>query len=311
MKSRLITLVLLIFSFLYASSIYAEERGIYINEDSSASKQKMTDLINNAKAAGINTFVIDYEVPSKAYADNMKLVKQSGIKYVARIIIFPGGATTEQVKSQAYLQKRIKQIDEAIGFGADEIQIDYIRYKASNKPSEQNAKDIANVIAYFSNHLKEKKIPLQIDVFGISSFKPSIYIGQDNSLIAPQVSSINPMVYPSHYTPYAEHAKTPYTTVHSSLVSLKNQIKTNPNVKVTAFIEIFNFRHPMGDAERTQYILAEMQAVKDAGINGWYVWSDGNKYDFLFSLLKQVQAGKVKLADNYEQKEKIGTATKS
>lgn len=149
-------------------------------------------------------------------------------------------------------------------------------------------------------------------MFGISSFAPSVYIGQDNSLIAPQVSSINPMVYPSHYTPYAEHARTPYKTVYTSLVSLKGQIKNNPNVKVVAFIEIFNFRYPMGDKERSQYILAEMKAVKDSGVNGWYVWSDGNKYGFLFSLLKQVQSGNSKLtAENQDQTEKVEATTKS
>lgn len=157
MKSRLVALIILLFSFLYASSVYAEDRGIYINDDTANNTQKITNFISNAKAVGINTFVIDFYKSSPIFLKNVSLVKQSGIKYVARVLIFPGGATPDQVKSQAYLQKRLNQIDAAIQSGADEIQIDYIRYKASQRPSEQNARDIANVIAYFSNHLKAKK----------------------------------------------------------------------------------------------------------------------------------------------------------
>lgn len=297
MKLRFIKCALLILTFL-APVAFAADRGIYINTETAVNTKKLSDLIQNAKEVGINTFVVDYERSSPKYTKNVQMIKDNGIKYIARVVIFPGGGTPAQVKSQAYLQKRANLIQQAINLGADEIQIDYIRYKASQAPSERNAEDIANVINYFSELVKKQGIPLQIDVFGISSFKPSIYIGQDNRLIAPRVSAICPMVYPSHYKPFAEHAKTPYQTVYTSLVSLKKQIEPYPKVKVIAFIEIYNFRYPnMSDATRKKYIMAQFAAVKDSGANGWYVWSAGNKYGFLFSLLKDIQSGNVKQAN--------------
>ena len=307
MKKRnfIIGLISLFLSFTL-SSTWAEVRGIYLNSTTAVLSDKVDDLIKNSKEAGINTFVIDYELYSKAYAANIKKIKDSGIKYVARVVIFPGGATPAQVHDQAYIQKKLNLVQQAIDMGADEIQIDYIRYKPTQKPSAQNAKDIVKVIQQFKDYVASRGLPLQIDVFGISSFKPSVYIGQNDQLIAPEVSQINPMVYPSHYVPYAAHAKQPYRTVYISLTSLKKQIADYPHVKIVAFIELYNFRIPMSDAVRTQYILAQLQAVKDSGSDGFYFWSAGNKYGFLFPILKQQQQGKLQAynalsAENFDK----------
>lgn len=298
MNFRFIHCVICLFLIFFMSMSYAADRGIYINPETAANTNKLKSLIENSKEVGINTFVVDYEKNTPKYAENVKMIKEGGIKYIARIVIFPSGGTVQQIRSSSYLQKKAQKIQQAIDLGAQEIQIDYIRYKASQAPSTKNAQDIAKVISYFSQYVHKQNIPLQIDVFGISSFKPSIYIGQDNKLIASKVSAICPMVYPSHYTPFSEHARTPYKTVYSSLVSLKKQIETFPHVKVIAYIEIYNFRYPnMSDTVREKYIMAQFAAVRDSGSDGWYVWSAGNKYNFLFSLLKQMQAGQIKQAD--------------
>jgi hypothetical protein len=107
-------------------------------------------------------------------------------------------------------------------------------------------------------------------------------------MMANTVDALCPMVYPSHFEPFRIHAVTPYETVYRSLRALRTQFANNLPVKIYAYIEISNYRYPLPGAERRAYVVAQMKAVKDAGANGWYVWSAHNKYGFLFSLLKEL-----------------------
>lgn len=294
-RSKLIKLLILLLSFI-PLTLFAETKGIYLSQLTAQNSERVEYLIKNAKETGIDTFIVDYVQPNKSYAQNIQRIKDSGLHYVARIVIFPGGGTRAQVTSASYLAERLARIHEAVALGADEIQLDYIRYKPSQKPSPQNAEDITGVIRFFRNHIDDS-IPLQVDTFGVSSFKPALYIGQNIQLIAPEVDAINPMVYPSHYEPYKFHARQPYETVFSSLEALKQQIPEDADVKVHAYIELFNYRYPMSIAQRENYIRAQMKAVADAEADGWYAWSANNRYDILFDVLRKKQQQQVATND--------------
>lgn len=275
-------------------NLFAEVKGIYLSQVTAENPNEVQYLIRNAKEVGISNFVVDYTHPNPIYNQSIDLIKKSGINYIARIVVFPDGGTPSLVNSSPYLEKRLAQIKGAINLGASAIQLDYIRYKSSQRPSEKNAEDITGVIRYFKENIKETGVPLQVDVFGVSSFAPSIYIGQNVQLMAPVVEAINPMVYPSHYEPFREAALKPYETVYDSLTALKKQIAPS-DVQIHAYIELFNYRYPMSTASRVKYIQAQLQAVKDAGADGWYAWSAGNRYDILFNVLRQNQQ---QLAEN-------------
>ncbi len=278
----------IIFSLLLCLPVfgYAFDRGLYITAAKATHPEFVASLIKGAKASGIDTFVVDVEYKNTRYAKSIALIKQSGIKYVARLVIFPDGGTQKEVLSKPYWEKRWRRAMYAVGLGASAIQLDYIRYKHTVPTLDQNVKDIARVVDYFRQQAKANKVGLQIDIFGIAALKPSRTIGQDVALIAPHVDAINPMVYPSHYEPYKKHAIAPYKTVLESVVALKRQLKGHPEVKVNAYIELFNYRYPMSTATRFKYIEAQMQAAKDAGANGYYVWSANNRYNPLFQVLK-------------------------
>jgi hypothetical protein len=260
-------------------------KGIYLTQTTMEDTKYLKYLIAHSKAVGINTFVVDMEIPSKLYQKNVALLKENDIKYVARVVIFPTGGHPEQILSPAYWAKRYRLIDTAINYGANEIQLDYIRYNVHTKASSENAKNILKVVAYYKDKVKERGIPLQADVFGISSFGESKHIGQNLRLMAQQLDAICPMVYPSHFEPFREHAVTPYDTIYTSLTALRSQFNYQMPVKLYAYIEISNYRYPLPGAKRRSYIIAEMKAVRDSGADGWYVWSAHNKYDYLFSLM--------------------------
>lgn len=284
MRNTRMWLVVFLFSIALPSLSWI--KGIYVTQPTLESTKTLNYLIRNAKETGIDTFVVDYAYPSKRYRQNIELVKQAGITYVARVVMFNEGGLHSQITSQTYLNTRFNLIRQAVALGATSIQLDYIRYKATQRPSPENAKQIYNVIAQVRNLLKGTGVKLQIDIFGVAASGPSLAIGHDPVLFAPLLDAICPMVYPSHYEPFHIHAVTPYKTVYKSLTDLKQNLKDNPGVKIIAYIEVFNYRFPMSHDTKVKYILDEMRAARDAHADGYYVWSARNKYDLLFSILK-------------------------
>jgi hypothetical protein len=273
----------------FVTTANAFVKGIYLTQTTMEDTHYLKYLIEHAKAVGISTFVVDLEIPSKLYQQNIKLLKENGIHYVARVIVFPNGGTADKIKSEAYWEKRYKLVKTAVDYGAEQIQLDYIRYSSKQHASSDNAKDIVKVVQYFKDKLSPQGIPLQADVFGISSFGESKHIGQNLRMMASTVDALCPMVYPSHFEPFRVHAVTPYQTIYISLKALRSQFNYKMPVKLYAYIEISNYRYPLPGNQRHAYILAEMKAVNDAGADGYYVWSAHNKYDYLFTLLGELQ----------------------
>lgn len=283
--SRLTIIIGFFLLLVYNSSSMALGKGIYVTQSTLEDTKYLTYLINRAKKVGIDTFVVDLEIPSKLYARNIELIKNNNLNYVARIVVFSNGGDANQVINKAIWEKKLKLANHAISYGAKEIQFDYIRYNTKQKPSVKNAENVAEVIRWFRNEIP-KNIPLQVDVFGVASFGPELHIGQDLKLISPHVDRICPMVYPSHYEPYRHHAERPYQTIYESLDSIKEQFDYKYAFKLNPYIELSNYRYPLSKTKKLAYIRAQLKAVKDAGADGWYAWSPHNKYDSLFDILE-------------------------
>lgn len=287
---HLFVIVVLFLLTMFAVSVHGSERwvkGIYITQSTMENPAKVNYLIRRAKETGINTFVVDVTRYNSAYNRNIAKVKNNGIYYVARIVVFPDGGTSNQVLSQDYWQKKYRLVNLALQNGAKEIQLDYIRYKSSQPRSAQNVKDIYNVIRWFKSNLEPQQIPLQVDVFGVATLSRSLYIGQDVTVFADAVNALCPMLYPSHYEPYEKYAKMPYFTVKNFLRSMQLQFDGEIPVNVYAWIELSNYRYPMSQEQKLEYINEQIRAVEDTTYaDGWYAWSPNNHYDNLFTVLE-------------------------
>lgn len=292
MNNNLRTLALLFLTLLLLSmsSIASANltKGIYISQATLEDTEYLTYLIERAKKSGIDTFVIDIEQPSALSQKNFAMVKNNNIHTIARIIIFPnGGGTPEQVSSVPYWEKKYKLITYALSYGAEQIQLDYIRYNTKQPASDQHALNIHKIIQFYKDRMAKQNIPLQIDVFGISSFGEEKHIGQNVKLFSKTIDALCPMVYPSHFEPFKVHAVTPYKTVYSSLESIKAQFdKKTPPFKMYPYIELSNYRYPLSQEKKLSYIYAQIQAAEAAGADGWFAWSPNNFYDNLFLLLE-------------------------
>ena len=261
-------------------------KGIYLTQGTVENTKLLNRLVRIAKVYGINTFVVDCQRDTKNYRNNVALIKKNNIKYVARIIVFPGGGTDEQVLFGDYWVSRYRLVDLAVQLGAQEVQLDYIRYRNTQPSSPENAENIYRVINWFKQNLQAQHIPLAIDVFGIASFGSSPHIGQDLQLFSGVVDAVCPMVYPSHYAPYSKYIKIPYKTVYSTLNALYAQFNQHPGFKVYPYIEVHNARGHLSSKERLNYVYQQIKAVEDSHANGWLAWSPSNKYETLFRALQ-------------------------
>lgn len=287
-RRQCILFVAVVFCFtgFFASTLaMAYVKGIYITSGTARRAKKMDYLIRRAKAAGIGTFVIDVYGRNKRYARNLAKVRQAGIEYIARVVVFPYGAKGSQMTNQKIWQNRWRRAQYAISLGASAIQLDYIRYHRNTPPSKMNEQRVYNVIKFFRHKLHGTGIKLQIDIFGVVAHRPTRTIGQNVTLFANSLDAINPMVYPSHYEPFRHHAVRPYSTVLESVSALKRQLVGYPRVKVYAYIELFNYRYPMSYQKKVQYIKAQIQGAMNGGADGWYAWSAHNHYKILFNIL--------------------------
>src|SRR3990167_160399 len=113
----LATLLLLYSGIMHAGLV----KGIYLTQSTLENTALLTHLIQRAKTVGIDTFVVDLERPSKKYQTNIALLKNNNISYVARIVVFPNGATAEQVASESHREKKFSLVKSAIELGAEQI----------------------------------------------------------------------------------------------------------------------------------------------------------------------------------------------
>jgi len=261
-------------------------KGIYLTQYTLENTAFLHYLIKHAQAAGIDTFVVDLEKPSKRYKDNVALLKDKHIHYVARIVMFPDGGKAKDVETPAVWQKRYALVKQAVDWGANQIQLDYIRYSSKEKASPDHAKHVLEIIQWYKNKLSGQNIPLQVDVFGVTSFGESKHIGQNIKLFSQAVDAICPMVYPSHYVPFPDHFRHPYETVYESLTLIRKQFDDKLPIKMYAYIELSNYHYPMSHQKTLAYIRAQIKAVKEANADGWYAWSPHNRYDNLFYVLE-------------------------
>jgi hypothetical protein len=291
-------LALLALGFLFQSrSVRAEGdappspfrvQGIYLQANTAQNPKRLEHMISHSLETGVNTLVVDLVSPSTNYKKAVARIHEAGLRYVPRITMFAGGGNHEQVTNQDTWEERWKLASYAIELGAKDIQLDYIRYSSKTPASPLNAINVREVLRFFKKRANERGAQLQIDVFGEVSYAPSMHIGQDIGLFAQEIDAVCPMVYPSHYEPYQEHALQPYETIFGSLTALKRQMGAQP-VPVLAYIELFNYRFKMNTEERIAYIRAELRAVKEARAEGWLAWSAGNRYDILFGVLRRLK----------------------
>ena len=187
---------------------------------------------------------------------------------------------------------------EGMDAGADEIQLDYVRFpvfgtkNADFHLKERNLTRV-DVIRDFVREVhavtQARSVPLSLDVFGVIALGKRVDIdalGQELVVLAPECEALSPMVYPSHYAKgfmgFDEPGAHPELIAVGTKGSLA-QIASVPHAAVVRpWLQDMNWESPGFSAE---YVRQEIKHAESAGGTGWLLWNPGQDYSYAFQVV--------------------------
>jgi hypothetical protein len=181
---------------------------------------------------------------------------------------------------------------EAIALGFSEVQWDYVRFpdvpqsylRDAVYPARAGrtmADGIREFLSYSRERLDMPDVPQTADVFGIvTTARQDVGIGQVWEKLSDVTDVLLPMVYPSHYPrgtwghPLPNAA--PYHIVKRAMDDAVSRSAAIENAAtIRPWLQAFNMgQPPYGPFE----IRAQIQAVYDAGLTEWILWSPSARY---------------------------------
>ncbi len=189
----------------------------------------------------------------------------------------------------------IRLAEDAARRGFDEIQFDYVRFPSDGPlkdilyPEGHNEEKAIATITGFVERAKDRLSPynvrLSVDVFGLTTLRDDVGIGQNFRQLIDRVDYISPMVYPSHYYKgsygYKNPNSAPYEIVRAALGdAIKKSVdgaqpEDTVKNKIRPWLQDFDLGYPdYGPAE----VRAQIKATRDHGINEWLLWNPGVRY---------------------------------
>jgi hypothetical protein len=189
---------------------------------------------------------------------------------------------------------------EALEYGFDEIQYDYVRFPTGSIGSVQYKQKEMSKIEAINGFLKKSRevlgedAVLSADVFGIicSSEGDEKTLGQDLETVGLDIDYISPMIYASHYNKEGQEINNvmiekpdlhPYDVVFNALDAARKRLEKVENYRAVMrpYIQDFTATY-LGKGFYQVYgekqVLEQIQAVYDAGYKQWIFWNGSNKY---------------------------------
>jgi hypothetical protein len=182
--------------------------------------------------------------------------------------------------------------NEAMDAGADEIQLDYVRYPVKGIKNADFGLDGSKlakveVIRDFVRRVhavtQARAVPLSLDIFGMSAqgIRADIEaLGQDPAVLARECEVLSPMVYPSHYeNGFMGHA---VPGDHPELVGVGTRktldlVDKGLSTIVRSWVQAVNWNSPSYSPE---YLRKEMDSADANGGIGWLLWQPAQDYSY-------------------------------
>ena len=300
-------------------------KAIYITALSAGSQQYIKYLDNLLEITEINAVVIDIkdysgQITISVPGGLIQKLHDKGIYVIARMVIFED-PTLAKIRPDLAIYDKLKTTDpknpllwvdnnnlswidpaskeawdynisiakDAVNYGFDELNFDYIRFPADGKiedmgfPFWDKKVSMRLVIKEFFQKLRESlpDVKLSVDLFGYSTVSTDdMGIGQVLEDSFDYFDYISPMVYPSHYKDgfrgYSNPAEYPYEVIKYSMQeAIKKQALSK--VKFRPWLQDFN----MGADYTVEMVKAEIKAVTDVlgkDFYGFMLWNASNVY---------------------------------
>jgi hypothetical protein len=185
-------------------------------------------------------------------------------------------------------------------YGADEIQLDYIRFPKGNVSTygmwlhqAKDSRDRDKLIADFLNKLdRALKIPLSVDIFGLTTLVDGDprKLGQTIEKMAPYVEAISPMMYPQGMRSYYKNSivtKAVYSLLECGLWRGRQKA---PNIVLRPYLQSYRRAIPFYGAE---FIKQQVRSAEKTGSDGFIFWNSSMHNEVAYRALQQM--GKKKL----------------
>lgn len=188
----------------------------------------------------------------------------------------------------------IELAKEGLDAGADEIQLDYVRFPvhltmkvAVLPPQQERSKVIRDFVKRVHTITQAAGAYLSLDFFGVASTGERDDIerlGQDIPVVAPEADAISLMSYPSHYGKGYMGWSNPAD--HPEIIGIGNKAAVE-KLKPTGAKTIFRTwlqAFPLGVTNyNSQYLLAQAKSAETSGGHGWLMWSPACEYGPVWS----------------------------
>ncbi|HVH48212.1 MAG TPA: putative glycoside hydrolase, partial [Labilithrix sp.] len=273
-----------------------------------------------------------HDPPMRSYARAVRFAHDRGVRVIARVSCFndafmakahPGMAIRgisghpyrngwldpQNERAQEYV---IDLAKEAIEAGADEIQLDYVRFPVTGMKNidfgldtkkDPNAK--IDVISRFVDRVhavtRAHGVPLSLDVFGVIAFGKKVdmqNLGQDPAELAKRAEFLSAMVYPSHYDPGfmgleepGDHPELVGLGVKHMLAEMEERgVDPDKSAKIRPWLQAM--RHKSSNYG-PGYIQEEIRTGDKAGGSGWLLWNPGQIYDVAWRAVQKPREDKL------------------
>jgi hypothetical protein len=265
--------------------------------------------------------------PIRDLARTIRFVHQRGIRVAVRVSCFEdevmakakpdlavrakwggpyknGWMDPSNEAAQGYI---IDLVKEGMDAGADEIQLDYVRYpvlgiKNADFHLPERGLTQVKVVTEFVKKVHAvthaRKVPLVLDVFGVIAHGNRADIemlGQDPALLASEVEVLSPMVYPSHYDKGFMGWDEPGN--HPEIVGIGTKgivgqigaaVKSGAvkgGAKIRPWLQANNWK---STNYSPAYIATEIKTAEDNGGTGWMMWNPSQEYGYTWQAVRTI-----------------------
>lgn len=192
-------------------------------------------------------------------------------------------------------------MQEVISLGADEINLDYVRYPVQKGlgNAEFHLKDTGRTrLSVITDFVKKAHaitqahhVPLSVDIFGVTATGTRVDIenlGQDIALLSPNVEALMPMVYPSHYGNGFYGFEIPGNHPEIIAIGTKSAVEKAAagGAIVRPWLQAFMWKSP---DYGPKYLAQETVEAKNGGGVGYAMWNPGGHYDDAWAAIRPVK----------------------
>ncbi|HEV3194322.1 MAG TPA: putative glycoside hydrolase [Polyangiaceae bacterium] len=217
------------------------------------------------------------------HAPRLSLMNKSGRPFQM------GWTDPSNVEVQDYV---VDLVREAVELGADEVQLDYVRFPvqahgianaAMPAPDGHRSQAMKAFVHRVHEVTQAKHVPLSLDLFGVTAtgeLSDIEALGQNLSVLASEAEAVSPMVYPSHYAPgwngFAEPGAHPEIIGIGAKAALeKLRAGRVKGAIVRPWLQASSYKTPNYGP---QYVLDEIKSAESSGAVGWLFWDPANSY---------------------------------